>query len=104
MKCKRCGFDNPDYLEYCQNCTAPLDNKKGDDTKEPAWGFVKAPKWEKPEFSADTVTDEDVPDDFVNDASKAAGAAAAVVLTAPSAACEKTTKDEFAMVSSFWLC
>lgn len=82
MKCNRCGFDNPDYLEYCQNCTAPLDNKKGDDSKEPAWGFVKAPKWAKPEFSADTVTDEDVPSDFVKEAGQAADTAAAVAAAA----------------------
>lgn len=66
MKCTRCGFENPDYLEYCQNCTAPLDGKKGDTDKEPAWGFVKAPKWDEPEFSADTVSDTDVPSDYVH--------------------------------------
>ena len=66
MKCTRCGFDNPDYLEYCQNCTAPLGAKKGAEGREPAWGFVKAPTWDDPEFSADTVSDTDVPSDYRN--------------------------------------
>ena len=75
MKCKRCGFDNPDYLEYCQNCAAPLEGKKGNTDREPVWGFVKAPKWGKPEFSADTVSDDDVPADFVQSAKSAQRAA-----------------------------
>ena len=33
-----------------------------------------------------------------------AAGAAAVALTEPSAACAKTTKEEFAMFKSFWLC
>ena len=83
MKCKRCGFDNPDYLEYCQNCTAPLD-KKDEGEGEPSWGFVKAPKWAKPEFSADTVSDSDVPADYVASGKAAAGSAAAAAAAAAS--------------------
>lgn len=66
MKCPRCGFDNPDYLEYCQNCSEPLPNK-GDEAAQPSWGFVKAPRWAEPDFSADTVSEDDVPADFVSD-------------------------------------
>ena len=82
MKCKVCGAYNEDYLEYCEKCAAPLtadnesekpeevqqpENKqnKGQDYQSyvastgetpPAWGFVKAPNWPKPEFDADTVS------------------------------------------------
>ena len=66
MKCTRCGFDNPDYLEYCQNCAEQLP-KKNEDTNQPSWGFVKAPKWTEPDFSADSVSEDDVPADFVSD-------------------------------------
>ena len=66
MKCTRCGFDNPDYLEYCQNCSEQLPKKEGE-RSAPAWGFVKAPKWTEPEFSADSVSEDDVPADFVSE-------------------------------------
>lgn len=96
MKCNRCGFDNPDYLEYCQNCTAPLDKKTGEDGKEPAWGFVKAPKWAKPDFSADTVSDDDIPEDFVQEAkhyaNTAADAAGVAAVGAAAAAAGKAAK------------
>ena len=67
MKCTRCGFENPDYLEFCQNCSAQLP-KRGEESSQPSWGFVKAPKWAEPDFNADTVTEDDVPADFVSDA------------------------------------
>ena len=67
MKCERCGFDNPDYLEYCQNCSAPLASKT-EGKQGPSWGFVKAPTWADPDFSADTVSEDDVPADFVSEA------------------------------------
>lgn len=83
MKCKQCGTYNEDYLEYCTNCAAPL---TPDDSPEqpkepapsaegnaanaggtpPAWGFVKAPQWPKPDFSADTVSEEDIPEQYYN--------------------------------------
>ena len=66
MKCTRCGFDNPDYLEFCQNCSAQLP-KKNEESNQPSWGFVKAPKWAEPDFNADTVSEDDVPADFVSD-------------------------------------
>ena len=90
MKCKVCGAYNEDYLEYCEKCAAPLtadtesekteeiqqpENKqnKGQDYQSyvastgetpPAWGFVKAPDWPKPEFDADTVSEEDIPQGY----------------------------------------
>ena len=90
MKCKVCGAYNEDYLEYCEKCAAPLtaDNEsekpeevqqpeneqnKGQDYQSyvastgetpPAWGFVKAPNWPKPEFDADTVSEEDIPQGY----------------------------------------
>ncbi|MCR5808994.1 MAG: hypothetical protein K6G56_05475 [Clostridiales bacterium] len=66
MKCARCGFENPDYLEYCENCAAPLQQRKQAPTG-PSWGFVKAPVWADPDFSADSVSEDDVPADFVSD-------------------------------------
>lgn len=66
MKCTRCGFENPDYLEYCQNCSEQLP-KRGGDNSAPTWGFVKAPKWTEPEFSADNVSEDDVPADFASE-------------------------------------
>lgn len=66
MKCERCGFENPDYLEFCQNCSAQL-HKSEKDANRPSWGFVKAPTWTEPEFSADSVSEDDVPADFVSE-------------------------------------
>ena len=59
MKCKVCGAYNEDYLEYCENCAAPLTPDEPEpapaedsyvaSTGEtpPAWGFVRAPQWPK---------------------------------------------------------
>ncbi|MEA5060733.1 MAG: SH3 domain-containing protein [Candidatus Pelethousia sp.] len=71
MKCKVCGANNEDYLEYCENCAAPLNESAGaaDDTggasrEERSWGFVASPNWSKPDFSANTVSEQDIPSDF----------------------------------------
>ncbi len=78
MRCKNCGAQNEDYLEYCEQCAAPLtpdDAAQSDDpgyksyaasTGEtpPAWGFVKAPQWPKPDFDANTVSEEDIPENY----------------------------------------
>lgn len=66
MKCERCGFDNPDYLEFCRNCSARLP-QNNEASSKPSWGFVKAPQWTEPDFSADNVSEDDVPSDFVFD-------------------------------------
>ncbi len=81
MKCKVCGAYNEDYLEYCENCAAPLTPDTGaaepaakeyqappsatEENKEaPAWGFVKPPAWPKPDFSANNVSEDDIPDNY----------------------------------------
>jgi hypothetical protein len=82
MKCKNCGAINEDYLEYCEQCAAPLtpddqsqDKHPAEETgyksyvastgeTPPAWGFVKAPQWPKPDFDANTVSEEDIPDNY----------------------------------------
>lgn len=83
MRCKNCGAHNEDYLEYCENCAAPLtpdEPESGRDAHSndsgyksyvastgetpPAWGFVKAPQWPKPDFDANTVSEEDIPQNF----------------------------------------
>ncbi|MBR5719314.1 MAG: hypothetical protein IKX16_09885, partial [Clostridia bacterium] len=66
MKCERCGFDNPDYLEFCRNCSARLP-QNNEASSKPSWGFVKAPQWTEPDFRADNVSEDDVPSDFVFD-------------------------------------
>ena len=65
MKCTHCGYENPEGVGFCRNCNEPLDS--GEQTVKPAWGFVKAPKWADPVFSADTVSEDDVPADFVSE-------------------------------------
>ncbi len=81
MKCKVCGAYNEDYLEYCENCAAPLTPDTGaaepatkgyqapasaaEENKEaPAWGFVKPPAWPKPDFSANNVSEDDIPENY----------------------------------------
>lgn len=87
MKCKVCGAYNEDYLEYCEKCAAPLtadeepaaaqnadqEQANGQDYQSyvastgetpPAWGFVKAPNWPKPDFDANTVSEEDIPEGY----------------------------------------
>ena len=86
MRCKKCGAYNEDYLEYCENCAAPLTPDDETDTAPsagndaaaneqqsyvaetgetpPAWGFVKAPQWPRPEFDANTVSEDDIPENY----------------------------------------
>ncbi len=80
MKCKNCGTFNEDYMEYCENCAAPLvpENEEpasqqfvpeSDDTAsgteaQASWGFVQAPRWIRPEFDANTISEDDIPADF----------------------------------------
>ena len=68
MKCKVCGANNEDFLEYCENCAAPLTESaaQADDTggaarEQRSWGFVSSPDWSKPDFSANTVSEKDIP-------------------------------------------
>ena len=63
MRCSRCGYDNPEGLEVCRNCSAPLSGSV-DGSPRPSWNLVSGPKWSEPDFSADTVSEDDVPADF----------------------------------------
>ncbi len=51
MKCKNCGMDNPDSLNFCGNCGAKLRVENRAD--RPSWGFAQAPEWPEPDFDAD---------------------------------------------------
>ncbi len=79
MRCKVCGAYNEDYLEFCENCAAPLEpdaatngptgfsSAGGGDQGEPsAWGFVRSPNWPKPDFDANTVSEQDIPEAYLN--------------------------------------
>lgn len=84
MKCKVCGTVNEDYLEYCENCAALLPTEEVEEVVEEtvieevdertaeeiyearkSWTFVSAPTWRKVEFDANTVTEEDIPENKV---------------------------------------
>ncbi|MCH5279440.1 MAG: hypothetical protein J1E60_06580 [Christensenellaceae bacterium] len=43
MKCKKCGHNNPDMLDVCEKCSAPL-NKDAAMRNEPDWGFTDTPE------------------------------------------------------------
>lgn len=77
MVCKACGAVNPDGTKYCKICASPFDSDAPEvyqspkyvtppATEEPAqpgkdgWGFVRAPRWPKPEFDAGSITEEDL--------------------------------------------
>ena len=68
MICKVCGTNNEDYLEYCKKCSAPLhgsDNAdNGPEAPASSRSFVRAPVWAKPEFNANTISENDIPADF----------------------------------------
>lgn len=64
MKCSRCGYDNPTGLDYCENCSAPLFGSP-EGASRPSWNFVKGPQWSDPDFSVDSVSENDIPEDFV---------------------------------------
>lgn len=69
MKCKVCGAFNEDYMEYCEKCAAPLKESPApaaNDSHNSNRGFVRSPVWVKPEFNANTISENDVPADFFN--------------------------------------
>ena len=70
MICKVCGTNNEDYLEYCKKCSAPLHGSDNADNgaEAPASprSFVRSPVWAKPEFNANTISESDIPADFLN--------------------------------------
>ena len=78
MKCKNCGAYNEDYMEYCESCAAPLvpDTDQAnvqpsnetvsapESDAQPSWDFARAPRWIQPEFDANTISEDDIPDSF----------------------------------------
>lgn len=68
MICKVCGAYNEDFLESCSICASPLEQEsketepeKQEEDSHSSWGFVRAPKWPKPDFSASAVSEDDIP-------------------------------------------
>lgn len=86
MICKACGAQNQSGSKFCRICASSLedvadevavetpqysepsaaDSDSGaaaDDAAadKSAWGFVRSPKWPQPQFSAETVLNEDIP-------------------------------------------
>lgn len=78
MYCKICGTFNEDYMEYCENCAAPLEPDAAQAgpqsaVREPAAeapgqaqarSFAAAPSWPKPDFDANTVIEDDIPENY----------------------------------------
>ncbi|MEL7610105.1 MAG: hypothetical protein AAGU74_11455 [Bacillota bacterium] len=77
MVCKACGAVNPEGTKFCKICASSFESDSPEvyqspkyvtppAAEEPAqpgkdgWGFVRAPKWPKPEFKADSITEEDL--------------------------------------------
>lgn len=76
MKCPRCGYENVDGAVFCAKCAMRLDGEAGygtgfGESVNPVPNIVAGPKWARPEFSADSVSEDDVPDDFVSEYSAA---------------------------------
>ncbi|MBR0026064.1 MAG: hypothetical protein IJP37_02790 [Clostridia bacterium] len=79
MICKVCGAQNEEGSNYCKICAAPLRDSAPviadesprfvDPPQEvnagdmrSSWGFVKAPKWPKPNFDANSIPEEELPE------------------------------------------
>ena len=62
MICKNCGANNEDFLEYCEKCAAPLNG--GSAPSAGSRSFVSSPKWAKPDFNANTISESDIPEDY----------------------------------------
>ena len=79
MICNKCGARNDDDSNFCKNCAAPLknaaasepvdespryvdapENSESTNGRSASWGFVRAPKWPKPDFNASSISDEEV--------------------------------------------
>ncbi|MCR5610311.1 MAG: zinc-ribbon domain-containing protein [Clostridiales bacterium] len=72
MKCPRCGYENVEGALFCAKCAARLDGEAGySEPAAPAPNIVAGPKWARPDFSADSVSENDVPEDFVSEYSPA---------------------------------
>ena len=62
MICKNCGANNEDFLEYCEKCSAPLNESPS--SAPVGRSFVSSPKWAKPDFNANTISESDIPSDY----------------------------------------
>ena len=62
MICKNCGATNEDFLEFCEKCAAPLHD--GSAPAAVGRNFVSSPKWAKPDFNANTISESDIPADY----------------------------------------
>ncbi|MBQ3131234.1 MAG: SH3 domain-containing protein [Clostridia bacterium] len=62
MICKNCGANNEDFLEYCEKCAAPL--RESSAPSVAGRSFVSSPKWAKPDFNANTISESDLPSDY----------------------------------------
>lgn len=72
MKCPRCGYENVEDAMFCAKCALRLDSEAGfGEPAAPAPNIVAGPRWARPDFSADSVSEDDVPDDFVSEYSAA---------------------------------
>lgn len=65
MKCFNCGYDNPEGAGFCARCGANLHEEAP--SSRPSWNVKQGPRWADPDFSADSVSEDDVPDDFVSE-------------------------------------
>ncbi len=65
MICKNCGANNEDFLEFCEKCSAPL-NGSQPAAAPSGRSFVSSPKWVKPDFNANTISESDIPADYFN--------------------------------------
>lgn len=65
MICKNCGANNDDFLEYCEKCSAPL-HEEASPVAATGRNFVSSPKWAKPDFNANTISESDIPADYFN--------------------------------------
>lgn len=88
MICKVCGTNNEDYLEYCKKCSAPLhgsDNAdNGPEAPASPRSFVRSPVWAKPEFNANTISENDIPGGLFERQSRGDGSARSARSAAPS--------------------
>ncbi|MBO4385143.1 MAG: zinc ribbon domain-containing protein [Clostridia bacterium] len=68
MKCPRCGYENVEGAVFCAKCAMRLDGEAGyNEPVNPVPNIVSGPRWARPEFSADSVSEDDVPEDFVSE-------------------------------------
>ncbi len=100
MICKNCGANNDDFLEYCEKCSAPL-HTEASSAATTGRSFVSAPKWAKPEFNANTISESDIPSDYFSSSKVEAAPAQPVVqpVVQPAPAQESTRRSVQASIN-----